>query len=107
MLDSALYAKGRFTKEAYFFSLVIPNLIKKGILHILNATLVYLHGALIASDCIFLRALKSKVIKTFEASVFSLIFLYLIEKKMYSTMIFGYHFKFTLLWTRYSIKKSC
>ena len=39
--------------------------------------------------------------KTFEASIFTLIFLNLIKKARF----IGYHFEITLLWTAYSMKR--
>ena len=42
--------------------------------------------------------------KTFEASIFTLIFLNLIKKGILPRFI-GYHFEFTLLWTGYSMKR--
>ena len=86
MLFKVVFKKGS-TKEAItmalkhiFFSLSFLNLIKKGILHFLNAILVYLESAMIPSDSIFLRALERKLMETFKTSFFSLIFLYLIKK---------------------------
>ena len=45
-----------------FFSLLLLNLIKKGILHFLNAKLVYLQGALLKKQLIasFLEHFKGK-----------------------------------------------